>query len=185
MTDREALEQAKADAQAIYEWLREPDFAEFFGNKELANWLNRRPSGKAKRLSTYALTALASQEGAQAGEVVLTDIQAGINEGVRLTLSMIRATYGPDHEAAVRETLATARITAPSAPDEAVGVAVEAEREACAQIAHDEAMRCKVEGKKYRPTSVGGTGALCMEVGGEASATAIETLIRARKGGGA
>jgi hypothetical protein len=64
MTDREALEQAKADAQAIYEWLREPDFAEFFGNKELADWLNRRPSGKAKRLSTYALTALASQEGA-------------------------------------------------------------------------------------------------------------------------
>lgn len=65
-------------------------------------------------------------------------------------------------------------------PDAAVEAAVLAERERCREIAILEGRRCAENIALHRPTSTGSTGALCLEIGGKASADAIVAAIQAR-----
>lgn len=36
-------ERLTADAQAVYEWMRKPDWDAKFGTKEILDWIERRP----------------------------------------------------------------------------------------------------------------------------------------------
>lgn len=45
-------EQLKNDAQKVWEWLRHPDWAETFNQKDILDWIESRPSAEVARLLT-------------------------------------------------------------------------------------------------------------------------------------
>lgn len=60
-------DQAKNDLEAIYEWLREPDYAEHF---DIVSWANRRPTSRLVRAQNN-VEALAKPSSPAGGDVLL------------------------------------------------------------------------------------------------------------------
>lgn len=44
MTETPAADIVEQQLSSLQEWLREPDVAEKFGNREILDWINRRPT---------------------------------------------------------------------------------------------------------------------------------------------